>query len=125
MTQPGEEIFLPACVVMVSIHGTRVYGSTYKQLTDSVHSTPLKQYLCNKFDWFNEQFHCVNWGAMESYMSSLTPCKETNVIKMVTNWQNDNNQNSLFYKDMDSICSACKLWYKDHMHFLSCPDPAL
>ena len=118
-------MFYPASKIMVSINRGLVYGSIYQQLTESVHTGPIKEYLCRKFGWNNDQFNSIDWGAMEAYTSTLEPCKETNVIKLVINWQNDNHQNGLFYEKKVDICPACELVKEDHMHFLSCTDPIL
>ena len=125
MTKPGKEIFYPASGITATIKGQWIYGSIYQQLTDSVHSGPLKEYLCEKFGWNTDQFNSIDWEAMAAYTSKLDPVKETSVIKLVMNWQNDNHQNSLFYANKDNRCPACEHEIEAHMHFLSCTDPIL
>lgn len=125
MTQPGKEVFYSASGAMISIEGTWIYESLYQQLIEAVHKDHISEYLCGRFGWSREQFDTIDWEAMEVYTKNLNPCKETNVIKMVTNWQNNNHQNSLFYSHRDNICPACELTSEEHMHFLSCSDPVL
>ena len=112
-----EEFFFSESKVMVSVNQSQINGSVYDRLTEQVHAPVLEKYLCDKFWWSVEQLHSINWEAMGVYTSRLKPVKETNVIKLVMHWQNDNHQNGKFYKDKSNISPALQVEVEDHMHF--------
>ena len=120
-----KTVFFPDSKIMVSINDRQIQGSVYESLTDHVHSPVLEEYLCSKFGWTKGQFHYIHWEAMEIYVKRLPPTKETKVIKLLMNWQNDNHQNHLFDRKNSNLCPACDKETEDHMHFLSCSDKIL
>ena len=119
------ESFFPPSKVMVLIADSMVYGSIYDRLTFVTHAKPMEEYLCKKFNWTKLQFDCIDWEAMGSFIKSVTPTKETNICKLVLNWQNDNHQRQLFNKKEDGVCPLCNVAHESHMHFLHCPDVPL
>ena len=122
MTQ--QDICFSEVTVMVQYRGRVLYGSLYDQITEGEHGPPLKDYLCTKFNWTSIVFDSIDWQAMGVYIKHLTGTKITNLLKMVLHWQNDNQQNDMFY-GKDSRCPACGNQDEEHFHFLWCRDPTL
>ena len=91
-----QEIFIEEAEVMVEYGGSLIYGSIQDRITDGEHGPPLAQYLMDKFNWSEEVFQLIDWGAMKAYTSHLEPPRETNVIKLVMDWKSINNQNNFF-----------------------------
>ena len=118
------EVFFQEAVVMVSYRGFLIHGSIHDVVTEGEHGPPLRQYLKEKFGWSEDTFQCIDWEAMKVYTRRLEGSKETNLIKLVMNWQNDNHQNEFFYAK-DGVCPACQSIQEDHLHFISCRDPVL
>ena len=125
MRKPGKEVFIPHSTIMVKLNGSMIYGSLYDRITESVHGPVLEEYMCTKYGWTREVLQSIDWDAMETFMNRQSGTRATNIIKLAHDWQNDNHQNSLFYKDKSSMCPACNLAEETHMHFLSCSDPIL
>ena len=71
----------------------------------------------DKFGWNEETFDSIDWNAMRAYTRNLEGTKETNLIKLVMDRQNDNHQNNLFY-GKSGKCPACALEDKNHFHFI-------
>ena len=61
-------------------------------------------------------FNTIDWYAMHCYTKNISNTKNTNLIKYVMDWQNDNRWNELF-TEKDGVCSACGL-VEDHVHFI-------
>ena len=57
---------------------------------------------------------------MERYMASLLVVRETNVVKLVHNWQNDGHQKHLHSEGEETPeCPVCGK-YEHHYHFFYC-----
>ena len=108
---------------MVEYQGAFIYGDIYDRVTEGEHGPALRHYLMDKFQWTDEVFDSIHWEAMKSYATNLEGTMETNVIKLLMDWQNDAHQNKIFY-GKDGLCPAC-FKQEDHMHFLACQDPIL
>ena len=118
----AEQLF-PEAVVMVKYQGSFIYGDIYENVTEGEHGPALRVYLMEKFHWSVETFDSINWDAMKSFVKNLDGTRETNIIKLLMNWQNDAHQNDIFY-GKGGQCPACSK-QEHHLHFLSCQDPVL
>ena len=119
------ECFFPDSGAMVEVDNSMVYGSIYEAVKEQVHSKPLAEYLCNKFHWTAEEFQTIHWEAMGAFMAGTPPVIQTNVIKMVMDWQNNNRQNNKFDEKHSDVCPACELVHEGHLHYLCCSDPVM
>ena len=108
---------------MVEYGGSLIYGDLYERVTEGEHGPALRRYLQEKFGWSDEVFDTIGWEAMHSFVKDLEGTRETNIIKLLMNWQNDAHQNEIFY-GKGGQCPACSKT-ENHLHFISCQDPVL
>ena len=92
MTTSPPEIFFPASKIMIECSGEFIYGKVSTRITKIITSPSLQEYLQDKNKWDTQTFNSIDWKAMGAFMKSLTGEQETNVIKLVHNWQNDRHQ---------------------------------
>lgn len=117
----AEEKFFPESGVMVQYRGRMIHGNFYDTIPKGEHGPALQQYVMDKYSWTLEVFESIDWRATKSFVSTLAGTRETNVIKLLIDWQNDAHQNDLFY-EKGGTWPACSTEQEDHLHFLSCKD---
>ena len=105
---------------MIECSGEFSYGKVSARITEIITSPFLQEYLQDKNKWDTQTFNSINWKAMGAFMKSLTGEQETNVIKLVHNWQNDGHQNHLHSEGKETPeCPVCGK-YEHHYHFFYC-----
>lgn len=86
----------------------------------AAHAEDLQAYICKKNTWINTVFKSVDWMGFQGYTTKLDNVWQTNVIKLVHNWNNGGQQQDFFANQHHfSQCPAELGQIERHQHYMS------
>ena len=99
---------------------TKVYTALRETLFDEIIHAKAQSELCKKYSLTKQQFHKIDWDAVEASSSFMTQATKQWVAKFVTRFlpigKNMVRRNH-WYKD---YCPRCKTQIETHDHILQC-----
>jgi len=93
-----------------------------KMVQEAAHSEPLRQTICKRLSWTEDQFDMVNWRALKTCLSRMPRTQHLLYSKLLHGLLNTNAQNCKYYKTSD-LCPHCGLVSETFIHMASCTHP--